>query len=88
LQAVRRNEKLTASILRQLCEGPTPSICAVNLEWHGDNGYDPADDDDLPELLSDSEDDDDDDDKLEEGDHILYTVFTPVENICAGSTVS
>jgi hypothetical protein len=43
-------------------------------EWHGDGRYDPADDDDK--------------DKLEEGDRILYTVFTPVEEIRAGSTAS
>jgi hypothetical protein len=89
LQAVRRNEKLAASILRQLREGPTPSICAVDSEeWHGDDGYDPADDDDLPELCLDSEDNDDEEDDLEEGDRILYTVFTPIEEIHAGSTIS
>jgi hypothetical protein len=89
LQVVWRNEKLATSTLWQLCEGPTLSICAVNSEeWHGDNGYNPADDDDLPDLSLDSDDDDDDEDKLEEGDHILYTVFTLVEEIRAGSTVS
>jgi hypothetical protein len=88
LRAVRRNEKLAASILQQLCDGPTPSICAIDSEeWHGDDGYDPADDD-LPELCPDSEDDDDEEDDLEEGDRILYTVFAPVEEIRAGSTVS
>jgi hypothetical protein len=88
LQAVRRNEKLTASVLRQLREGPTPSICAVDSEeWHGDDGYNPADND-LPELCPDSEDDDDEEDDLKEGDRILYTVFAPVEEIRAGSTVS
>jgi hypothetical protein len=57
LRAVRRNEKLTALILRQLREGPTPSICTIDSEeWHGDDGYDPADNDDLPELFPDSED--------------------------------
>jgi hypothetical protein len=89
LQAVWRNEKLTASILWQLCEGLTLSICAIDSEkWHRDNGYNPANDDDLPELSPDSDDDDDDEDELEDGDHILYTVFTPVEEICASSTVS
>jgi hypothetical protein len=89
LQAVWRNEKLAASILRQLHEGPTPSICAVDLEeWHGDDGYDPADNDDLPELCPDSEDNDDKEDNLKEGDCILYTVFAPVEEIRTGSTVS
>jgi hypothetical protein len=87
LQVVWRNEKLATSVLRQLCEGQTLSICAVNSEeWHGDNGYNPADDDDLPDLSLDS--DNDDEDELEEGDHILYTVFTPVEEIHAGSTIS
>jgi hypothetical protein len=57
LRAVWRNEKLTALILRQLREGPTPSICTIDSEeWHGDDGYDPADNDDLPELFPDSED--------------------------------
>jgi hypothetical protein len=89
LWAVRRNEKLTASILRQLHKGPTLSICAIDSEeWHGDDGYDPADDDDLPDLSPDSDDDDDNEDKLKEGDRILYIVFAPVEEICAGSTVS
>jgi hypothetical protein len=88
LRAVWRNKKLAASILWQLHEGPTLSICAVNSEeWHRDDGYDPADDDDLLELFPDSEDDDDDEDELEEGDHILYTMFAPVEEICASSTV-
>jgi hypothetical protein len=87
LQAIQRNEKLAASILWQLREGPTPSICAVNSEeWHGDNGYDPAENEDLPELFPDL-DEDDEEDKLEEGDRILYTIFAPVEEICAGSTV-
>jgi hypothetical protein len=89
LQAVRMNEKLAASILRQLREGPTLYICAVNSEeWHGDSGYDPADNNDLPELCPDSEDDDDEEDDLEEGDRIPYTVFAPVEEIRTGSTVS
>jgi hypothetical protein len=89
LRAVQRNEKLAASILRQLREGPTPSICAIDSEeWHGDDGYNLADDNDLPELCPDSEDDDDKEDDLKEGDRILYTVFAPVEEICAGSTVS
>jgi hypothetical protein len=89
LWATRRNEKLTASILQQLHEGPTPSICDINSEeWHGDDSYDPADDDDLPELCPDSEDDDDREDDLEEGDRIWYTVFTPVQEIRASSTVS
>jgi hypothetical protein len=89
LRAVRRNEKLAASILRQLHKGPTPSICAIDSEeWHGDNRYDLANDDNLPELFLDSEDDNDEEDKLEEGDHILYTVFTPIGGIRAGSTVS
>jgi hypothetical protein len=88
LQAVRRNEKLATSVLWQLREGLTPSICAINSEeWHGDDGYDPADND-LPELCPDSEDDDAEENDLEEGDRILYTVFTPVEEIRAGSTVS
>jgi hypothetical protein len=74
LQAVRRNEKLAASILRQLREGPTLSICAINSEeWHGDDGYNLANND-LPDLYPDSEDDDDEEDDLEEGDRILYTV--------------
>jgi hypothetical protein len=35
LRAVRSNEKLTTSILQQLREGPTPSICAIDSEeWH------------------------------------------------------
>jgi hypothetical protein len=89
LRAVWKNEKLTASILQQLREGPTPSICAVDSEeWTGDNGYDPADDDDLPDLTPDSEDDGDDDDELEEGNHILYTVFATAEEIRMGGTVS
>jgi hypothetical protein len=55
LRAVWRNEKLAASILRQLREGPTLSICAIDSEeWHRDNGYDLANDDDLPELCPDS----------------------------------
>jgi hypothetical protein len=88
LQAIWRNKMLAASILRQLRKGPTPSICAVDSEERsGDDGYNLADDDDLPDLTPDSEDDDDDD-KLEEGDHILYTMFTPVKEIRAGSTVS
>jgi hypothetical protein len=50
LQAIRRNEKLAASILWQLREDPTLSICAVDSEkWHREDGYDPTDDD-LPEL--------------------------------------
>jgi hypothetical protein len=65
-------QELTASILRQLREGLTPSICAI----------------DLPELFPDSEDNDDEEDKLEEGDCILYTVFAPIKEIRAGSTVS
>lgn len=82
LQAIQKNEKLAASILQQLCEGPTPSICAVESEeWSGNNGHDPADDDDLPDLAPDSEDDGDNEDELEEGDHILYTMFTPAEEI-------
>jgi hypothetical protein len=89
LRAVWRNEKLAASILQQLREGPTPSICAVDSEeWHGDDGYDPADDNNLPELCPDSEDDDDEENDLEEGDRILYTVFAPIEKIRASSTVS
>jgi hypothetical protein len=89
LQAVRWNEKLAASILQQLREGLAPSICAIDSEeWHGDDRYDPANDDDLPELCLDSEDDDDEEDDLEEGDRILYTVFVPVEEIRASSTVS
>jgi hypothetical protein len=89
LQAIQRNKKLAASIPRQLREGLTPSICAIDSEeWHGNNGYDPADDDDLPDLSPESDNDDDDKDKLEEGDCILYTVFAPVEEIRAGSTVS
>jgi hypothetical protein len=89
LRAVWRDKKLAASILRQLREGLTPSICPIDSEeWHGDNGYNPTDKDDLPDLSPESEDDDDDKDKLEEGDHILYTVFAPVEEIRAGSTVS
>jgi hypothetical protein len=90
LWAIQRNEKCPASILQQLCKGPTSSICAIGSEeWHRDNGYDPADDDDLPDLSLDSDDNDDDnEDELEEGNHILYTVFTPVKEICAGSTIS
>jgi hypothetical protein len=89
LRAVQRNEKLAASILQQLREGPTPSICAIDSEeWHGDDGYDPADDNDLSELCPDSEDNDDEEDDLEEGDRILYTVFALVEEIRASSTVS
>jgi hypothetical protein len=66
LRAVRRNEKLAASILLQLREGPTLSICAVDSEeWHRDDGYDPADNDNLSELCPDSEDDDDEEDDLE-----------------------
>jgi hypothetical protein len=85
LRAVRKNEKLAASILWQLREGPTPSICAVDSEeWTGDDGDEPADDDDLPDLTPDSEDND----ELEEGDRILYTAFAPAEEIHAGSTVS
>jgi hypothetical protein len=42
----------------------------------------------LPELCPDSEDDDDKEDNLKEGDRILYTVFAPVKEIRAGSTVS
>jgi hypothetical protein len=42
----------------------------------------------LLELCLDSEDDDDEEDNLEEGDRILYTVFAPVEEIRAGSTIS
>jgi hypothetical protein len=88
LRAVQRNEKLAISIL-QLHEGPTPSICAIDSEeWHGDNGYDLADDDDLPDLSLDSDNDDDNEDELEEGDCILYTMFAPVGEIRAGSTVS
>jgi hypothetical protein len=88
LRAAQKNEKLTASILRQLREGPTPSICTVDSEeWSRDDGYDLADDNDLPDLTPDSEGDDDDD-ELEEGDHILYTVFAPAKEICMGSTVS
>jgi hypothetical protein len=88
LQAVRRNKKLATSILRQLHKGPTPSICAINSEeWHRDNRYDLAGDDDLPDLSPDLNNDDNED-KLKEGDHILYTVFAPVEEIHAGSTVS
>jgi hypothetical protein len=89
LRAIRRNENLAALILWQLREGSTPSICAIDSEeWHGDNGYDSADDDDLSDLSPDSDSDDDNEDKLKEGDCILYTVFAPVEEICAGSTVS
>jgi hypothetical protein len=87
LWAARKNEKLAASILRQLREGLTPSICAVDLEeWSGDDGYNLADDDNLPDLALDSEDDDNDD-ELKEGDHILYTAFAPAEEIRAGSTI-
>jgi hypothetical protein len=32
LRAVQKNENLTTSILWQLCEGLTPSICAIDLE--------------------------------------------------------
>jgi hypothetical protein len=91
LQAIWRNKKLTTSILRQLCEGVILSTCAINSEeWHRDDGYNPADDDDLLDLCPDSDSDDDNDnkDELKEGDHILYTVFAPVEEIHAGSTVS
>jgi hypothetical protein len=89
LRAIRRNEKLATSILQQLREGPTPSICTVDSEeWHGDDGYNLADDNDLPDLSPNSDDDNDDEDELEEGGCILYTVFAPVEEICAGSTVS
>jgi hypothetical protein len=42
----------------------------------------------LPELFPDSEDNNDEEDELKEGDHILYTVFVPVEEICTGSTIS
>jgi hypothetical protein len=79
LRVVRRNEKLAGSILQQLCEGPTPSICAIDSEeWHRDNGHNPADDDDLPDLSLDSDDDDDEQDELKEGNHILYTAFAVV----------
>jgi hypothetical protein len=88
LRAVRKNEKLAASILQQLREGPTPSICAGDSEeWHGDDRYDPADDDDSPELFPDSEDDGDKEDELGEGDRIPYTVLTPIEEIHTSSTV-
>jgi hypothetical protein len=88
LRAAWKNEKLAASILQQLREGPTPSICAVDSEeWSGDDGYDPADNNDLPDLTPDSEDYDDNG-ELEAGDRILYTVFAPAEEIRAGSTVS
>jgi hypothetical protein len=89
LWAVWRNEKLAASILQQLHKGPPPSICATNLEeWHGNGGYNPADDNDLLYLCLDLDNDDNDEDELEEGDRILYTMFTLVEEIHAGSTDS
>jgi hypothetical protein len=42
----------------------------------------------LPDLSPDLDDNDNNDDKVKEGDHILYTVFTLAEEICAGSTIS
>jgi hypothetical protein len=32
LWAIQRNEKRPASILQQLCKGPTSSICAIGSE--------------------------------------------------------
>jgi hypothetical protein len=82
LHAVQRNEKLATSILWQLREGLSPSICAVDSEeWHRDEGYNPADGNNLPGLSLDSDDDSDNKDELEE-------VFAPVEEIRAGSTGS
>jgi hypothetical protein len=76
-------------ILQQLHQGPTPSICAIDSEeWHRDDGYNPVDDDDLPDLSPDLNDDDDNQDELKEGNHILYTAFALVEEIRASSTVS
>jgi hypothetical protein len=71
LWAIRRNKKLAASILGQLHEGPTSSICAIDSEeWYGDDGYNPANNDDHLDLSPDSDNDDDDKDELEEGDCI------------------
>jgi hypothetical protein len=65
LRVVQRNEKLAASILRQLCKGLTPSICAIDSEeWHGDDRYNPAYDNNLPDLCPDSDNDDDNEDEL------------------------
>jgi hypothetical protein len=86
LRAVRRNAKISAAILRQLREGPVPSICAIaSEEWCRDDGYNPGNDgDDFPDLTPDPDDDDGD----EDGDRILYTAFAPAKEIRAGSTVS
>jgi hypothetical protein len=73
-------------ILRQLCKGLTLSICAVDSEeWHRDNGYDlEADNNDLLNL---SPDDNNDNDELKEGNHILYTTFSPAKEIHTKSSV-
>jgi hypothetical protein len=59
LQAVWRSEKLSASILQQLCECLVLSICAVDSkEWHRDDGYDlEADTSDLLNLSPDPDND-------------------------------
>jgi hypothetical protein len=89
LRAVLRNKKLATSILQQLHKGLTPSICVCSIDSeHRDNGYDLANNDDLPDPSPDSDNDDDDSDELKEGNHILYTVIAPVEKIHAGSTSS
>jgi hypothetical protein len=64
-----------------------PNPVHLRGQLRRDDGYDPADDDNLPNLCLDSEDNNNDD-ELEEGDCILYTVFTPAKEIRAGSTVS
>jgi hypothetical protein len=92
LRAVCWSTRIAAAILRQLHEGLVPSICAVDMEWHRDDGYNPeVNGDDFPDLTMDP--DDDDNDNLKKGDQILYTVFTPAkevraEEIRAGSTIS
>jgi hypothetical protein len=60
-------------------------------ERHGDDGYDPeAEDDDLLDVSLDPDNNgvNNNNDELEEINCILYTVFTPAEEICAWSVVS
>ena len=96
IRAERASAKRIAKMVSQLREGPVPHICAVDAgvpeDEDDETGLSPEVSSELPDLTPDSEDNCDDDDPndfpLEEGDRILYTCFTPPENIRATETVS
>jgi hypothetical protein len=70
LRAACRSARISAVILYQLREGPTPSICAIGSEeWLGDDGYDLEDNDSPPVVTPglDSDSDSESDEPLEEG---------------------